>query len=88
VTREILLEWAAAVSDGMLPNRFPDSGQAPEFNAVDASLWFVIALQAFLDEAARSQHAVRVHDHRVFDRAIRQNRRRLCRRHTPRHSDG
>jgi len=72
VTREILLEWAAAVSDGMLPNRFPDSGQAPEFNAVDASLWFVIALQAFLDEAARSQHAVRVHDHRVFDRAIRQ----------------
>ena len=72
VAREILLGWADAVSDGMLPNRFPDSGQAPEFNAVDGSLWFVIALQAFLDEAARSKHAVGVHDHRVFDQAIRQ----------------
>jgi hypothetical protein len=33
----ILLEWAGAVSDGMLPNRFPDRGEAPEFNAVDAA---------------------------------------------------
>ncbi len=72
VACEILLGWADAVSDGMLPNRFPDSGQAPEFNAVDASLWFVIAVQAFLDEAARSEHAVRARDHRAFDRAIRQ----------------
>ncbi len=41
--RDILLEWAGAVSQGMLPNRFPDHGEAPEFNAVDASLWFVVA---------------------------------------------
>ena len=41
---DILLEWAGAVSDGMLPNRFPDAGSAPEFNAVDASLWFVVAV--------------------------------------------
>ena len=41
--RDILLEWAGAVDRGMLPNRFPDAGDAPEFNAVDASLWFVIA---------------------------------------------
>ena len=31
------------VSEGMLPNRFPDAGDAPEFNAVDASLWYVVA---------------------------------------------
>lgn len=28
----------------MVPNRFPDSGTTPEFNAVDASLWFVVAV--------------------------------------------
>ncbi len=41
--RDILLEWAGAVDRGMLPNRFPDAGAEPEFNAVDASLWFVVA---------------------------------------------
>src|SRR5437867_3678971 len=41
--RAILLEWAGAVSEGMLPNRFPDRGEAPEFNAVDAALWYVVA---------------------------------------------
>jgi predicted glycogen debranching enzyme len=40
---DILLEWADAVDGGMLPNRFPDGRGAPEFNAVDASLWFVVA---------------------------------------------
>ncbi len=46
--RAILLEWAGAVSEGMLPNRFPDSGETPEFNAVDASLWYIIAVHDFL----------------------------------------
>jgi predicted glycogen debranching enzyme len=42
VARDILLEWTSATSRGMLPNRFPDGIEAPEYNAVDASLWFVI----------------------------------------------
>src|SRR5262249_14685218 len=46
--RQILLAWASAVSDGMLPNRFPDQGEHPEFNAVDASLWFIVAAYEFL----------------------------------------
>jgi predicted glycogen debranching enzyme len=46
--RAILLEWAGAVSEGMLPNRFPDYGEAPEYNAVDASLWYIIAVYEFL----------------------------------------
>jgi predicted glycogen debranching enzyme len=46
--REILLAWAAAVSEGMLPNRFPDRGDVPEFNAVDASLWYVVAVHDLL----------------------------------------
>jgi len=36
---QILIEWAGTVSRGMLPNRFPDSGNEPEYNSVDASLW-------------------------------------------------
>src|SRR5271166_6142408 len=46
--RAILLEWSGAVSEGMLPNRFPDRGETPEFNAVDASLWYIIAVHEFL----------------------------------------
>jgi len=45
----ILAAWAGHVSQGMLPNRFPDSGATPgasaaEYNSVDASLWFVTAV--------------------------------------------
>jgi predicted glycogen debranching enzyme len=49
--RDILHAWAGTVSEGMLPNRFPDSGSAPEYNSVDASLWYVIDVHEFLDAA-------------------------------------
>ncbi len=52
LARDILLEWAGTVSQGMLPNRFADSGELPEFNAVDASLWFVVAVHDLLERAA------------------------------------
>ena len=51
--RHILLEWASGISEGMLPNRFPDHGEQPEFNSVDASLWFVIAVYDLFDAAVR-----------------------------------
>ena len=51
--RSILTNWAGQVSQGMLPNRFPDDGQAPEFNSVDASLWFIVAVHDFLRTAGR-----------------------------------
>ncbi|SAK88957.1 Amylo-alpha-1,6-glucosidase [Caballeronia fortuita] len=44
----ILLEWADTISEGMVPNRFPDSGGLPEYNSVDASLWFAVAVQDYL----------------------------------------
>jgi predicted glycogen debranching enzyme len=50
--RDILVEWAGTVSEGMLPNRFPDQGETPEFNSVDASLWYVIASHEFLQSAS------------------------------------
>ena len=48
LAREIVLSWADTVSAGMLPNRFPDSGGTPEYNSVDASLWYVVAVGDFL----------------------------------------
>ncbi|HEY6065282.1 MAG TPA: amylo-alpha-1,6-glucosidase [Thermoanaerobaculia bacterium] len=58
--REILLEWSGAVSEGMLPNRFPDSGETPEYNSVDASLWYVVAVHEYL--AAAERRGARVHE--------------------------
>src|SRR5262245_41467893 len=43
VARDILVGWAGSVSEGMLPNLFLDGKVAPEYNAVDASLWYVVA---------------------------------------------
>ena len=48
----ILLEWAGAVSEGMLPNFFPDAGSEPEFNSVDASLWYVVAVYDYFEAMA------------------------------------
>jgi len=48
---QILLAWSGLVSEGMVPNRFPDDGGTPEYNSVDASLWFVVAAHDFLRAA-------------------------------------
>ena len=70
--RSILLEWAQAISEGMLPNRFPDHGETPEFNAVDASLWFVIAVYELFDAAARCRHNITRADRDAFEDAVDQ----------------
>jgi predicted glycogen debranching enzyme len=44
VAKSILLTFAQHIDHGMLPNRFPDSGEEPEYNTVDATLWYVNAI--------------------------------------------
>ena len=51
---DILLAWADLVSEGMLPNRFPDGAGPPEYNAVDASLWFIIAAHELMEAGGAS----------------------------------
>ncbi|MFL6227821.1 MAG: amylo-alpha-1,6-glucosidase [Pyrinomonadaceae bacterium] len=46
--REILLAFAASLSDGLIPNRFPDAGEQPEYNTADATLWLVNACGEYL----------------------------------------
>ncbi len=48
VARSILRTFAQHVSQGMLPNRFPDAGETPEYNTVDATLWFFEAARSYL----------------------------------------
>ncbi len=48
VAKSILLAFAAYVDRGMLPNRFPDAGETPEYNTVDATLWFFEAVRALM----------------------------------------
>ncbi len=43
----ILRTYAQFVDQGMIPNRFPDAGERPEYNTVDATLWYFQALRAY-----------------------------------------
>ncbi|BDI20420.1 glycogen debranching protein [Nostoc cf. commune SO-36] len=47
VARSILRTFARYVDRGMLPNRFPDAGEQPEYNTVDATLWYFEAVRAY-----------------------------------------
>lgn len=49
VAKQILNAFAQSIDRGMLPNRFPDAGETPEFNTVDATLWFFEAVRAYLE---------------------------------------
>jgi glycogen debranching enzyme len=51
VAKSILLSFAGVVSEGMLPNRFPDSGEQAEYNTIDATLWFFEAARNYLDSS-------------------------------------
>ena len=47
IARRILRTFARLVDRGMLPNRLPDAGEPPEYNTVDATLWYVEAIRAY-----------------------------------------
>lgn len=47
IARSILQTFARYVDQGMLPNRFPDEGAVPEYNTVDATLWYFEAVRAY-----------------------------------------
>lgn len=46
--REILLTYARYCKEGLLPNMFPDAGEEPLYNTVDASLWYFLAVWKYL----------------------------------------
>jgi predicted glycogen debranching enzyme len=68
--RSILLEWAGHVSEGMLPNRFADQGDTPEYNTVDASLWYVVAVHDYLRAVERRGRRVPQRERRALADAV------------------
>ncbi|MDQ6785431.1 MAG: amylo-alpha-1,6-glucosidase [Acidobacteriota bacterium] len=50
IAKSILLEFSLHISEGMLPNRFPDAGEIPEYNTVDATLWYFEAIRAYVEK--------------------------------------
>src|SRR2546426_360193 len=54
----------------MLPNRFPDRGDQPEFNAVDAALWYVVAVHEYFAAVAAADGHVPESEHRTLDQAV------------------
>ena len=55
IAKSILAEFSKHISEGMLPNRFPDIGEEPEYNTVDATLWFFEAIRAYLEKTKDEQ---------------------------------
>ena len=47
--REILAGFLKHLNQGLIPNRFPDHGETPEYNSVDATLWMFPAIHAWLE---------------------------------------
>lgn len=46
--RGLLKTFARYLNRGMLPNRFPDGDETPDYNTVDATLWWFHALDQYL----------------------------------------
>jgi len=64
IARNILLAFAGCLDGGMLPNTFSDSGAPPEYNTVDATLWFFEAVRQYV-EYSKDVEFVRT---RLYDR--------------------
>jgi predicted glycogen debranching enzyme len=47
IAKKILLAFVRYVDRGMLPNNFPDAGGSPDYNTVDAALWFFEAVRQY-----------------------------------------
>ena len=69
IARGILLEFAACADQGMLPNVFPDASETPEYNTVDATLWFFEATRQYI-EYSNDLSFVRTHLYEMLNEII------------------
>jgi len=51
----VLMSFAEAADDGLIPNRFDDNSDTAYFNSIDASLWFIIAAFQYLNATSDSK---------------------------------
>ncbi|MBD2117342.1 MAG: hypothetical protein RLZZ339_2591 [Cyanobacteriota bacterium] len=50
IARQILLTFSRYLDRGLLPNLLPDGGEMPEYNAVDAILWYFEAIRSYFNQ--------------------------------------
>jgi predicted glycogen debranching enzyme len=60
VARTVLLAFARYVDRGMLPNNFPDAGGTPEYNTVDAALWYFEAVRQYFEATHDTQTVAQI----------------------------
>jgi predicted glycogen debranching enzyme len=81
IARNILTEFAKYLSQGMLPNRFPDAGEQPEYNTVDATLWFFQAIHKLIEYTGDYEFVrVKLYDalNEIIDWHVRGTRYGIC----------
>ena len=66
---DILEEWAGTLSGGMAPNDFGDRGGS-DYNSVDASLWFVVAVDEFLRDLHRRRQRLDSGRRQILQQAV------------------
>lgn len=49
IAAQILRTFGRFVDQGMLPNVFPETGKAPEYNTADATLWYFETVRQYVD---------------------------------------
>lgn len=80
IAKSILAEFANHISEGMVPNRFPDVGEQPEYNTVDATLWFFEAVLAYFEKTDDEEFVRKVLYERlvdIIDRHVRGTRHNI-----------
>jgi predicted glycogen debranching enzyme len=55
IARRVLRTFARFVDQGMLPNNFPDREARPDYNTVDAALWFFEAARQTVEASDRAE---------------------------------
>ena len=50
MAESILRTFLQYLDRGMIPNRFPDEGQSPEYNTIDATLWLFVAAYEYYEQ--------------------------------------
>ena len=48
--RSVITGYAQYSQDGLIPNRFPDDGEEPQYNSADAALWLFEAIRQYADQ--------------------------------------
>ena len=61
IAEKILSAFARYVESGMLPNSFPDAGGQPEYNTVDAALWYFEAVRQYFQATKDAEAILRLY---------------------------